>query len=83
MADALGPAGWFCAYVVMTDRDHERVSATFEYDDMLGYPILDVHGGVSFYNKAEDPFGMVDRNPGYAVIEWDYCHEEESENGVS
>ncbi len=48
----------------------------------MDYPVLDVPGGVSFFNKVEMRF-VEDLNPGFAVIGWDYNHQEESEKGVS
>ncbi len=49
----------------------------------MDYPVLDVPGGVSFFNKVGLRFVEEDLNPGFAVIGWDYNHQEESEKGIS
>jgi hypothetical protein len=77
-----GRQGWFCAYLVITDRDYERIRDKLEFNKM-DYPVLDVPGGVSFFNKVEIRFVEEDLNPGFAVIGWDYNHQEESEKGIS
>ncbi len=75
-----GRQGWFCAYMVLRNADFDRISAKLQYSDS-GYPILDVPGDVSYFNKVP-PFVEYGMNPDYAVIGWDYNHGIPSEVGV-
>ncbi len=75
-----GRQGWFCAYMVLRNADFDRISAKLQYSDS-GYPVLDVPGDVSYFNKVP-PFVEYGMNPDYAVIGWDYNHGIPSEVGV-
>ncbi len=75
-----GRQGWFCAYIVLRNEDFDRISSKLSYCDS-GYPILDVPGDVSYFNKVA-PFVEYGMNPDYAVIGWDYNHGIPSEVGV-
>ena len=75
-----GKQGWFCAYIVMRNADFDRISTKLQYSDS-GYPVLDVPGDVSYFNKVP-PFVEYGMNPDYAVIGWDYNHGIPSEVGV-